>query len=135
MPNPTVSESEPRSERYWRYSRSSCSVSPLELDEEALIAARWTFAPLEAQEAWGPPGGPDKKVSYATCQISSSRHSDGLTSIGRCLVVVEGGETVLRVSEPTTEGLGLTSWTLIPAQCLYPNAISAGRYPCNAANV
>jgi hypothetical protein len=65
-----------------------------------------------------PPGGPDKKVSYATCQISSSRQSDRLTSIGRCLIVVESGMTVLRISDVTTEGVRLTSCTLIPAQCL-----------------
>jgi hypothetical protein len=82
-----------------------------------------------------PPGGPDKNVSYAACQSSSIVRKNGLTPIGRCLVVVESGMTVLRVSEPTTERLGLTSWTLIPAQCLYPKAISAGRYPCSAANV
>jgi hypothetical protein len=122
LPNPTVSESEPRSERYWRYSSSSCSVSPRELDEDALIAARWTLAPLEAQDACGPyipparserrvlvsgrvrpPGGPDKKVSYAACQLSSESQRHRLTPIGRCLVVVESGMTVLRVSEVTIE--------------------------------
>jgi len=82
-----------------------------------------------------PPGGPDKKVSYAACQPSSDCRENGLTPVGRCLVVVQSGMTVLRVSEAKAEDARLTSCTLIPAQCLYPNAISAGRYPCSAANV
>jgi hypothetical protein len=50
-----------------------------------------------------PPGGPDKKVSYAACQSSSIVRKNGHTPIGRCLVVVESGMTVLRVSEVRTE--------------------------------
>lgn len=124
MPNPTVSESEPRSERYWRYSRSSCSVSPLELDDEALIAARWTLAPLEAHDACGPyipparsesrvlvrgrvrpPGGPERKVSYAVDQLATAQKRIALTPIGSSFIVVQSGMAVLHLSQERQGGM------------------------------
>jgi len=59
-----------------------------------------------------------------------------LTPISCRLVVIESSIAVLLISEITRDvQQWLTSCTLIPAQCLYPRAISAGLCPCSAAKV
>jgi hypothetical protein len=65
-----------------------------------------------------PPGGPDKNVSYATCQSSFIVRKNRLTPIGRCLVVVESDMTVLRVSEVRTEDRNYSP----PERLFPPNA-------------